>query len=59
MDTFGVGYVTDDGATHSVELSDAWPVRFELATPVRALRSRRGQRRLPGRWSATDGSDVG
>jgi hypothetical protein len=60
LDNFEVEYVTEDGAAHRVELSDAWPVRFELARPVRALRSRRGQRHLPGRWwSATDGGHVG
>jgi hypothetical protein len=42
LDGFEVEYVTEDGAAHRVELSDAWPVRFELARPVRALRSRRG-----------------
>jgi hypothetical protein len=60
LDGFEVGYVTEDGAAHRVELSEAWPVRFELARPVRLLRSRHGQRHLPGRWwSATDGGHVG
>jgi hypothetical protein len=60
LDRFEVEYVTEDGAAHRVELSDAWPVRFELAAPVRALRSRRGQRHLPGRWwSATNAGHVG
>lgn len=57
---FEVGYVTGDGAAHRVELADAWSVRFEEATPVRAFRSRKGQRHLPGRWwSGTDGGHVG
>jgi hypothetical protein len=60
LDSFEVGYVTGDGAAHRVGLADAWPVRFELAAPARAWRSRRGQRHLPGRWwSATDDGHVG
>ena len=60
LDGFEVEYVTEYGAVHRVELADAWPVRFELAAPVRLLRSRHGQRHLPGRWwSATDGGHVG
>ena len=35
-------------------------MRFELAAPVRVLRSRRGQRHLPGRWwSATEAAMWG
>jgi hypothetical protein len=60
LDSFEVEYVTVDGATHRIGLADAWQARFELAAPVRMLRSRKGQRHLPGRWwSATDGGHVG
>jgi hypothetical protein len=28
-------------------------------TPARRIKARKGQRHLPGRWSATDGRHVG
>ena len=35
-------------------------VRFADSQPTRRIRTRKGQRRLPGRWwSATDGRHIG
>lgn len=45
---FEVGFVGPDGAQVRTSLVDAAPVRFELAAPVRAFRSYKRQRSLPG-----------
>jgi hypothetical protein len=59
-DGFAVEFVTEDGVPGRVGLAEAWPVRFEVMSPVRRFASRRRQRHLPGRWwSATDGHHVG
>ena len=57
---FEVGYVSEDGAEHGVQLADAWTVPFELGMPVRRFTSRKGPRHLSGLWwSATTGGHVG
>lgn len=60
IDGFEVGYVTEDGAEHRVELTNAWSAPFEEFRPVRRFPSYKGQRHFPGRWwSATMGRHVG
>ena len=59
-DAFEIGYTAHDGAQHRVPLAEAAVVRFADTQPTRRIRSRKGQRHLPGRWwSATDGRHVG
>ena len=57
---FEIGYTAHDGAQHRVPLAEAAVVRFADTQPTRRIRTRKGQRHLPGRWwSATDGRHVG
>jgi hypothetical protein len=57
---FEIGYTARDGAQHRVPLAEAAVVRFADAQPARRIRTRKGQRHLPGRWwSATDGRHIG
>ncbi|MEV7054391.1 TnsA-like heteromeric transposase endonuclease subunit [Streptomyces microflavus] len=56
-DGFEVGYIERDGSELRRPLADVWSVRFEDVAPVRAFKSYKGQRHLPGLWwsSTTDG----
>ncbi len=57
---FEIGYTAQDGAQHRVPLAEAAAVRFADTQPTRRIRTRKGQRHLPGRWwSATDGRHIG
>jgi hypothetical protein len=57
---FEIGYTAHDGALHRVPLAEAAVVRFADTQPTRRIRTRKGQRHLPGRWwSATDGRHIG
>jgi hypothetical protein len=57
---FEIGYTAHDGAQHRVPLAEATVVRFADTQPARRIRTRKGQRHLPGRWwSATDCRHVG
>ena len=57
---FEIGYTAHDGAQHRVPLAEAAVVRFADTQPTRRIRTRKGQRHLPGRWwSATDGRHIG
>ena len=57
---FEIGYTAQDGALHRVPLAEAAVVRFADTQPTRRIRTRKGQRHLPGRWwSATDGRHIG
>ena len=59
-DAFEIGYTAHDGALHRVPLAEAAVVRFADMQPTRRIRTRKGQRHLPGRWwSATDGRHIG
>ncbi|MEV0398418.1 TnsA-like heteromeric transposase endonuclease subunit [Actinoallomurus sp. NPDC050550] len=59
-DGLKVGYVTEDGASVRVPVTEAWGLALEMAQPARRFTSYKGQRNLPGRWwSATDGRRVG
>jgi hypothetical protein len=56
---FEIGYTAHDGAQHRVPLAEAAVVRFADTQPTRRIRTRKGQRHLPGRWwSATDGRHI-
>src|SRR5260370_3791551 len=58
--TFEIGYTAQDGALHRVPLAGAAVVQFADMQPARRIRTRKGQRHLPGRWwSATDGRHIG
>ena len=58
--SFEMGYTAHDGAQHRVPLAEAAVVRFADMQPTRRIRTRKGQRHLPGRWwSATDGRHIG
>lgn len=60
IEGFEVAYVDRDGAEFRLPLVNAWAVRFEDVAPVRAFKSYKGQRHLPGLWwSATAGGHVG
>ena len=57
---FEFRYTAQDGAQHRVPLAGAAVVRFADTQPTRRIRTRKGQRHLPGRWwSATDGRHIG
>ena len=57
---FEIGYTAHDGAQHRVPLAEAAVVRFADTQPARRIRTRKGQRHLPGLWwSATTGEHVG
>jgi len=57
---FEIGYTAQDGAQHRVPLAGAAVVRFADTQPARRIRTRKGQRHLPGRWWwATDGRHIG
>ena len=57
---FEIGYTAQDGALHRVPLAEAAVVRFADTQPTRRIRTRKGQRHLPGRWwSAPDGRHIG
>ncbi len=57
---FEVAYADRDGSGFRRPLVDAWAVRFEDAAPVRAFKSYKGQRHLPGLWwSSTVGGHIG
>ena len=45
---FEVGYVTEDGVEHRVELADAWAARFESCRPARRFPQYKGQKHFPG-----------
>ena len=58
--TFEIWYTAQDGAQHRVPLAGAAVVRFADTQPARRIRTRKGQRHLPGRWwSVTDGRHIG
>jgi hypothetical protein len=46
---FEIGYTAHDGALHRVPLAEAAVVRFADMQPTRRIRTRKGQRHLPGR----------
>ncbi|MFI2615657.1 TnsA-like heteromeric transposase endonuclease subunit [Streptomyces sp. NPDC018584] len=55
-----MAYADRDGSEFRRPLVDAWAVRFEDVAPVRAFKSYRGQRHLPGLWwSSTVGGHIG
>ncbi|GCB45972.1 TnsA-like heteromeric transposase endonuclease subunit [Streptomyces sp. NL15-2K] len=57
---FEVAYANRDGSEFRRPLVDAWAVRFEDVAPVRAFKSYKGQRHLPGLWwSSTVGGHIG
>ncbi|MFD9725542.1 TnsA-like heteromeric transposase endonuclease subunit [Streptomyces sp. NPDC059072] len=57
---FEVGYIDLDGSEFRRPLEDVWAVRFENAMPVRAFKSYKGQRHLPGLWwSSTASGHIG
>ncbi|MER6106283.1 TnsA-like heteromeric transposase endonuclease subunit [Streptomyces sp. NPDC001832] len=57
---FEVAYADQGGSEFRRSLVDAWAVRFEDAAPVRAFKSYKGQRHLPGLWwSSTVGGHIG
>ena len=45
---FEIGYTAHDGAQHRVPLAEAAVVRFADTQPTRRIRTRKGQRHLPG-----------
>jgi hypothetical protein len=52
---FEVGYLTEDGAEHRVELADAWSARFVSCLPVRRFPSYEGQRHFQACTGCVDG----
>lgn len=57
---FEIAYADRGGSEFRASLVDAWAVRFEDAAPVRAFKSYKGQRHLPGLWwSSTAGGHIG
>ncbi|MEV0443955.1 TnsA-like heteromeric transposase endonuclease subunit [Streptomyces spectabilis] len=57
---FEVAYVDPSGSELRRPLADVWAVRFEDAAPVRAFKSYKGQRHLPGLWwSSTAAGHIG
>ncbi|MFJ5192768.1 TnsA-like heteromeric transposase endonuclease subunit [Streptomyces sp. NPDC088394] len=57
---FEVAYADRGGSEFRASLRDAWAVRFEDVAPVRAFKSYKGQRHLPGLWwSSTAGGHIG
>ncbi|MFE7107589.1 TnsA-like heteromeric transposase endonuclease subunit [Streptomyces sp. NPDC057575] len=57
---FEVAYADRGGSEFRSSLGDAWAVRFEDVAPVRAFKSYKGQRHLPGLWwSSTVGGHIG
>ncbi|MDT3728246.1 TnsA-like heteromeric transposase endonuclease subunit [Streptomyces sp. DSM 41972] len=57
---FEIAYADRGGSEFRALLVDAWAVRFEDAAPVRAFKSYKGQRHLPGLWwSSTVGGHIG
>jgi hypothetical protein len=46
--TFEIGYTAQDGAQHRVPLAGAAVVQFADTQPARRIRTRKGQRHLPG-----------
>ncbi|MFE7115179.1 TnsA-like heteromeric transposase endonuclease subunit [Streptomyces sp. NPDC057654] len=57
---FEVAYADQDGSEFRRPLVDAWAFRFEDVAPVRAFKSYKGQRHLPGLWwSSTVGGHIG
>ncbi|MFC9248725.1 hypothetical protein ACFT7S_33265 [Streptomyces sp. NPDC057136] len=58
-DGFEVGYVEQDGSGLRRPLADVWSVRFEGVAPVRAFKSHKGQRHLPGLWWSTADGHIG
>jgi hypothetical protein len=60
VDGFAVGYITEDGAEHRIELAEAWTAPLEWCRPVRRFPSYKGQRHFSGLWwTATVGRHVG
>jgi hypothetical protein len=57
LDGFQLRYVAEDGTQRGVSLADAWAVQFEVMSPARRYKARKGQRHLPGLWwsSTMDG----
>ncbi|MGA4851291.1 hypothetical protein ACOBQB_35470 [Streptomyces sp. G5(2025)] len=48
IEGFEVAYADRDRSEFRLPLVDAWAVRFEDVAPVRAFKSYKGQRHLPG-----------
>ncbi|MFH8625539.1 TnsA-like heteromeric transposase endonuclease subunit [Streptomyces vietnamensis] len=60
VEGFEVAYADRCGSEFRLPLVDARAVRFEDVAPVRAFKSYKGQRHLPGLWwSATVGGHIG